>query len=125
PGKRMTPRISTLLGAIAAAGVLAALVTRTDAPRTTPAGFCGNYSVAQSSGSIVAGTADSGNHCDDCTTSIQIPFAYNFYGKLFTAANVSSNGTLQFSSNVGTNATFCVPDNGHTLDSIYVFPEDL
>ncbi len=26
---------------------------------------------------------------------------------------------------MGTNATFCVPDNGHTLDSIYVFPEDL
>jgi hypothetical protein len=121
----MTSRISTLLGAIAAGGVLAALVTHTEAPKETPATFCGNYSVVQSSGSIVAGTADTGNHCDDCTTSIQLPFAYNFYGKLFTSANVSSNGTLQFSSNLGSNATFCIPDNGHTIDSIYVFPEDL
>jgi hypothetical protein len=41
---------------------------------------------------------DIGNHCDDCTTTIALPFAYNFYGTVYQTANVSSNGLLEFGS---------------------------
>jgi len=107
--------------------VLIAFARGGDAPREVPvpAAFCGNYSPVQLTGSIVPGTTDTGNHCDDCTSRIALPFAYEFYGTAFTAANVSSNGTFQFSSNAQTNAIFCVPDAGHTLDSIYVYNADL
>ncbi|MDQ3089091.1 MAG: DUF4394 domain-containing protein, partial [Acidobacteriota bacterium] len=48
---------------------------------------------------IVPGTTNIGNNGDDVTTAITIPFSFNFYGNPFTAANVSSNGNLQFTSN--------------------------
>jgi hypothetical protein len=48
---------------------------------------------------IVPGTTDVGNHTDDGTTAITLPFAFSFYGNNFTTANVSSNGNLQFTSN--------------------------
>src|SRR6266542_860252 len=46
--------------------------------------------------SIVPGTDDTGNHCDDCTTTISLPFPFTFFGNSYTSANVSSNGNLQF-----------------------------
>ena len=49
--------------------------------------------------SIVPGTTDIGNHTDDGTTPITLPFSFKFYGNFFTAANVSSNGNVQFTSN--------------------------
>jgi hypothetical protein len=59
-----------------------------------------NYNFTTSTGNaIVPGTADIGNHGDDVTTNIALPFSYTLYGETFTAANVSSNGNLQFTSN--------------------------
>ena len=57
-----------------------------------------HYDIAQIGGSIVPGTTDTGNHADDGTTPITLPFSYTLYDQTFTAANVDSNGTFQFMS---------------------------
>ena len=51
------------------------------------------------SGTIVPGNTDTGNHIDDGITVVTLPFTYQLYGQSFTAANISSNGNLQFVSN--------------------------
>jgi hypothetical protein len=73
-----------------------------------------HYDIAQIGGAIVPGTTDTGNHCDDCTTSITLPFAYTLYDQTYTTASVDSNGTLQFvnPSTVFTNT--CLPFASHT-----------
>src|SRR4029450_4612214 len=49
------------------------------------------------------GTTDIGNHGDDVTTLIALPFPYTFYDQTFVSVWASSNGNLQFVSN---NAAF-------------------
>jgi hypothetical protein len=46
--------------------------------------------------SIVPGTTDIGNHCDDCTTTITLPFPVSIYGTSLTSVDAGSNGDLQF-----------------------------
>src|SRR5439155_4788305 len=61
---------------------------------------CTNYVFSTSTGNaIVPGTTDTGNHADDGTTPITLPFTVQFYDQTYTAANLSSNGNLQFVSN--------------------------
>ncbi len=79
--------------------------TPTDASPTptaipgTPTAAGTPYNVAQTQGAtIVAGTNDVGNHCDDCSTQITLPFTYSLYGQSFISAFVTSNGQLDFSS---------------------------
>jgi hypothetical protein len=51
--------------------------------------------ICQDSGrALTVGDTDIGNHCDDCTTAISLPFPFTFYGTTYTTANVSSNGNL-------------------------------
>ena len=71
-----------------------ATATPTASPTCTP-----NYTFTVGTGTIVPGTTDTGNHVDDGTTPITLPFAYTLYGQSFTAANISSNGNIQFVSN--------------------------
>src|SRR5438128_2077955 len=47
-------------------------------------------------GNMPPGQVDTGNHCDDCTTPINLPFPVTLYGQTFNLANVSSNGNVQF-----------------------------
>ena len=69
-----------------------------------------NYAITQSSGvAIVPGTTDIGNHCDDCTTAIGLPFPYTFYGRIFSNVTVSSNGNLQFLSGDPAFNNSCLP----------------
>jgi FG-GAP-like repeat len=68
-----------------------------------------DYTFVAGTGTIVPGTTDIGNHCDDCTTSIPLPFTYQLYGQSFTGANISSNGTLQFVSNSNSLDNACLP----------------
>src|SRR5205823_505762 len=57
------------------------------------------YGITPSSGaSIVPGSADVGNHGDDVTTTIGLPFTYTFNGQNFSSATLSANGNLQFAS---------------------------
>jgi len=72
----------------------------------------------------VPGTDDTGNHCDDCLTSITLPFAYSLYGQIFNSASVDSNGTLQFVANVSTFTNTCLPATGYTY-TIFPMWDDL
>src|SRR2546423_4206746 len=67
-----------------------------------------NYTVTSSTGaSIVPGTTDVGNHCDDCITGITLPFPVILYDQVFTSAGVSSNGNLQLGSGNGAYTNAC------------------
>ena len=68
-----------------------------------------NYTLTQSTGSIVSGATDIGVHCDDCTAMIALPFPYFFYSQQMLSAAVSSNGNLQFSSSDSTPNNQCLP----------------
>src|SRR3954470_19430674 len=71
----------------------------------------GDYAITQSTGaSIVAGTTDVGNHTDDGTTNIALPFTFRLYGVPFNTVNVGSNGNLQFNSTVSTYSNTCLPN---------------
>lgn len=71
-----------------------------------------NYKIAQSTGVIVPGTVDTGNHCDDCTTLVPLPFDYTLYNTIFPAGSdlaVSSNGVAQFVSDDSDFDNVCLP----------------
>ena len=70
---------------------------------STIAVHAATYSFQQGTGTIVAGTDDTGNHCDDCTTNIALPFAFTLYGVNYTSATVGANGNLQFGAGSGSN----------------------
>src|SRR2546423_3266092 len=78
-----------------------------------------DYTVTTSSGSsIVPGTTDIGNHCDDCMTrNIALPFPVIFYDRVFTTFSVSSDGHLTFTDADDTDYNFCLP---HDIDSLIV-----
>src|SRR5205814_1398937 len=103
------------------------------------AAFTGNYTVegcppadhyviSQIGGSIVPGTTDTGNHTDDGTTFVSVPFNYTLYGNTYSGVNVSSNGNAQF---IGTNTDFSnvclpVPPSATPWDySIFPYWDDL
>jgi hypothetical protein len=78
-----------------------------------------SYTASQGAGVIVPGTDDTGNHCDDCVTTIPLPFPYQLYDSTFTQATVSSNGNLQLASTTPRSANTCLP----ALDFAYtIFP---
>ena len=79
---------------------------------------CPNYTITTQTGqSIVPGTVDTGNHCDDCTTPITFPFPVYAYGHPYNSAVVDSNGTLQFTGDatVFFELVPAEPDHGRTL----------
>jgi len=61
--------------------------------------------------SIVATTTDIGNHCDDCETSIILPFSVSIFGTSYSSLNVSSNGYIRFAGSVLTSpfTNVCFP----------------
>ncbi|MFL5734680.1 MAG: hypothetical protein ACJ78Q_16080, partial [Chloroflexia bacterium] len=72
---------------------------------------CDTYTYSTSTGAtLVQGTTDIGNHCDDCTTTVYIPFSFQLYGVTFNNVNVGSNGNLQFGSNNAGFTNTCLPD---------------
>jgi hypothetical protein len=90
---------------------------------------CGTYVITSSSGAaIVPGTSDIGNHADDLITPITLPFAFNFYGTNYTAANVSSNGNLQLGGADASGANACIGGgnaNGLAGPTMYPHWDDL
>jgi len=72
-----------------------------------------HYTISSITASIVPGTVDTGNHCDDCTTTIALPFPYTLYDQTYTSLNVDSNGTEQFGSNSSTFTNTCLPFTTH------------
>ena len=81
-----------------------------------------DYTVQTQTGqSIVPGTADIGNHCDDCVTQVSLPFQVPVYGAPYTSACVSSNGNIQFLTDNGV-APFlaCMPLAINGLDRAFI-----
>jgi hypothetical protein len=69
------------------------------------------YVITPGTDAIVPGTTDTGNHCDDCDTSVTLPFPVQLYNQSFTAVNVDSNGRLDFvtPNEPGGYITSCLP----------------
>jgi subtilisin family serine protease len=92
--------------------------TDTGTPPTstpTPCGPNGNYIYSVSTGAtIVPGTTDTGNHCDDCDTVVTLPFSYTLYDQTFSSVAVGSNGHLTFGTNYIYYDTTCMPIAGVT-----------
>jgi hypothetical protein len=83
-----------------------------------------HYNITQITESIVPGTTDTGNHCDDCTTTVALPFPYTLYDQTFTAINVDSNGADQFVSNISIFTNTCLPSASHSY-TIFGYWDDL
>jgi hypothetical protein len=78
-------------------------------------GVTANYTFTQSTGAaIVPGTDDIGNHCDSCSTSIQLPFPVRVYERVFDSARVSSNGVIVFApiGSIDFPINLCLPFDG-------------
>ncbi len=88
-------------------GVFTPTPTRTGTPPTatrtataTPCAPDADYSFRRYTDvTLVPGTTDTGNHCDDCNTTVALPFPVRFYGQSYSSANLGSNGNIQFVSN--------------------------
>jgi hypothetical protein len=100
--------------------------TATATPTSTPLG-CGpggNYTIAVATGTMVPGASDIGNHCDDCVSSLGLPFPVQLYGIPYTSAGVSSNGNIQFTSFDATYINTCLP-YGFFSNSILAYWDDV
>ena len=64
----------------------------TDTPTPVVCGQVGNYLIATSTATIVPGTYDIGNHCDDCQTNLSLPFPFQLYDQVGNNIIVTSNG---------------------------------
>ena len=81
---------NTPTGTATAIGTPTASATGTATPCTN------GYAITASTGTIISGTTDLGNHCEDCDTSINLPFPFALYGQSYTTAAAGSNGYLSF-----------------------------
>ena len=109
---------------IAALSLLAVPAVAQEPPRG--GGACSDYSVATSAGqAIVAGTVDIGNHGDDLSTPIALPFSFPFYGTPFVSVNAISNGNLQFTSNSTAFTNVCPIPTVTMNNAIYPYWDDL
>jgi hypothetical protein len=84
--------------------------TRTPSRTSTPTATPTEYIVIISTGTIVPGTDDIGNHCHRCTTRLRLPFPVTLYDTTFSNLEVGSNGTLGFERNDNPDSSRCMPD---------------
>jgi hypothetical protein len=54
------------------------------------------YSVTTATATMIPATNDIGNHCDDCTTDLTLPFPVTVYGTPVSSVRVGSNSAVQF-----------------------------
>ena len=90
------------------------------------------YTTATATGNITAGGTDIGNHCDDCTTMVNLPFPVNVYGAPISVASAGSNGTLQFVAVPQPKPFFfdqCIPvdptQGGPFLNTLFPYYDDM
>jgi hypothetical protein len=82
------------------------------------------YSCADITRGYVAGMTDVGNHCDDCATTVTLPFPFTFYGTSYSQVSVSSNGTLQFVTSNPSYSNTGLP-NANFNQAIFPYWDDL
>jgi hypothetical protein len=90
----------------------------------TPTPTCTPQYVVTQGGSCAPGTTDIGNHCDDCTTAVAVPFPFTLYTTAYTSVNLDSNGTAQFVSPISQSTNVCLPWLSHTY-VIFPYWDDL
>jgi hypothetical protein len=83
-----------------------------------------NYVISTATGTIVPGTTNIGSSCDDCVTTVTIPFPFRLYDQLFTSAQADSNGKLHFPTGASVFTNSCLPQTGATY-TIYPYWDDL
>jgi hypothetical protein len=84
-----------------------------------------DYTITTTTGTIVPGTTDTGNHCDDCIMPIALPFPVTFYDETFFSVGISSNGNLQFTgANQQDFTNDCLP-TANLTDLIAPYWDDL
>jgi hypothetical protein len=110
---------------IVGVGVLASLIAAAGPGHAqTVCGFCTRYSTLTTNHPFFPGQTDIGNHCDDCTTTIALPFTVHVEGGNFTAVTLSSNGTAQFLGDIAASANTCLPSAIHDT-TIFAHWDDL
>ncbi len=97
--------------------------TLTPSPTPTPTP-CVNYAYTVSTGTIVPGTTDTGNHTDDNSTVISLPFSYQLFDTSFTSVAVGSNGHLTFGVVNNAFNPGCIPIASATY-AIFPYETDL
>ncbi|HET9495926.1 MAG TPA: S-layer homology domain-containing protein, partial [Chloroflexia bacterium] len=98
------------------------LPTQTQPPTPT-ACVAGNYTIAMATATIVPGTTDIGNHCDDCVTTVTLPFPVLVYGQIYTTVGLDSNGKAHFPTGSSVFSNSCLPQTGATY-TIYPYWDD-
>jgi len=84
---------------------------------------CGQYWTTSGTLPIVPGTTDTGNHCDDCDTTVDLPFPFRLYDITFNFVQVSSNGRLDFLCNHEPAPWGnCLPADGNCSFAYTIFP---
>src|SRR5262249_35759453 len=80
-------------------------------PTATPTACITNYTITSSTGATVvpATTFVAGSNCDDCSSTVALPFPFSLYGQSFNSVNAISNGNLQFNSADTTFTNTCLP----------------
>jgi serine protease AprX len=91
---------------------------------TTDPCLVSNYLITTAAGTIVPGTTNIGSSCDDCVTTVTIPFPFRLYDQLFTSAQADSNGKLHFPTGASVFTNSCLPQTGATY-TIYPYWDDL
>src|SRR5213076_664155 len=102
-------------------------------PTVTPTRVCTGttYQLFPSSGAtLIPATNDIGNHCDDCLTTVNLPFPVTIYGTPYTTTSAGSNGFVEF---VGTNPNIytanCLPvrtgASSFFLSTLFAYYDDL
>jgi hypothetical protein len=71
------------------------------------------------------GGTDIGNHADDGTTTVALPFPYTLYGQTFSSANVSSNGAVEFAGTSSNSVNQCLPADANFNFAILPYWDDL
>jgi hypothetical protein len=73
-----------------------------------------SYTLALGGSTFVPADTDVGNHCDNCSTPITLPFPVTLYDQTFTAAEVGSNGHLTFGTAYDNSGITCWPSTQGT-----------
>jgi hypothetical protein len=116
-GKRNWPkspsRLSTSAVPIASSGPIGVTIAGNPSAPNLPNTGC--YTFSQSSGEFVFGTQDIGNHCDDCSTRIGLPFPVTIYGQTYMSVAAGSNGHLTFGTPYDGRNIECWPSHQGTV----------
>ena len=89
----------------------------------TPCNAGANYTVSEQAGvSIISGTQDIGNHCENCVTPYTLPFPVRLYDRTFTSALLGNNGTVGFVANQNFSVGQCLPPTNPPMFNYAILP---